>query len=227
MDHTVGDGGGEVLVREDTGPAGREAQDHRGAGRQGTTERNVRYLKDAAGRLLCPAMASAQAPVKTSPEKRKHRTARQMLGPNNLFVLAEDVVHYLVALLLLGLAAMVLWNTLASLLKDHPFSTRVIDGINGVLFVVIVMELLHTVLAHFERAGFQLKPFLIIGIISAVRHILTIGARLTLAGDLTGDAFSHAQIELGVNSGVVLGLIVGLLLVNVGERMQPETDCDD
>ena len=152
---------------------------------------------------------------------------REMLKPANLFVLAEDAVHYAVALLLIGLAAMVLWNTVGALLKDNPFATRVIDGINGVLFVVIVMELLHTVLTHFDRAGFQLKPFLIIGIISAVRHILTIGARLTLAGELTGVAFQHAQVELGVNSGVVLGLIIGLLLVNLAERIGPAVSEDD
>ena len=36
-----------------------------------------------------------------------------------------------------------------------------------ILFVIIVMEILRTVVAHFDDAGLQLKPFLIIGIISA------------------------------------------------------------
>jgi len=52
-----------------------------------------------------------------------------------------------------------------------------------------------------------------------VRHILTIGARLTLAGDVSGNTFSQSQIELGVETGVVLGLVVGLLLVRMGDRM--------
>jgi uncharacterized membrane protein (DUF373 family) len=82
-----------------------------------------------------------------------------------------------------------------------------------VLFVIILMELLRTVLAHFEGGGLQLQPFLIIGIISAVRHILTIGARLTLSGEGSETAFQHSQVELGVEAGVVLALAVGLVLI--------------
>ncbi len=137
-----------------------------------------------------------------------------------LLRLSEDLAHYAVAILLLTLGVIVLYHTAVALLSaDSAFSTRVISGIDGVLFVIIVIELMQTVMAHFEHTGFQLKPFLIIGIISAVRHILTIGARLTLAGDVSGSSFSQSQIELGVESGVVLALVVGLLLVRVGDRM--------
>ncbi len=45
-----------------------------------------------------------------------------------------------------------------------------------------------------------------------------LGARLTLAGDVPGDAFTRYQIELGVKTGVVLGLAIGFLLVRVGDR---------
>jgi uncharacterized membrane protein (DUF373 family) len=139
-------------------------------------------------------------------------------GLRFLLRVAEDMVHLAVALLLLGLAIGVLYHTTVGLVQSgSTFSARVIDGIDGVLFVVIMIELMQTILAHFEHTGFQLKPFLIIGIISAVRHILTIGARLTLAGNVSGSAFRQYQIELGVETGVVLGLAVGLLLVRIGD----------
>ncbi len=51
---------------------------------------------------------------------------------------------------------------------------------------------------------------------------MTIGARLTLAGDVTGDAFDRSQIELGVETGVVLGLTIGLLLVRIGDRREAD-----
>jgi uncharacterized membrane protein (DUF373 family) len=133
-----------------------------------------------------------------------------------LLGLCEDLIHYAVAFLLLALAVLVLAHTATLMVEGGAtFSGQVIDGINGVLFVIIVAELIQTVMAHFEHSGFQLKPFLIIGIISAIRHILTIGARLTLGGDLAGDVFRRSQIELGVETGVVLGLAVGLLLVRI------------
>ena len=88
------------------------------------------------------------------------------------------------------------------------------SGINDVLFVVIVLELLRTVVAHLETEDFQLRSFLIIGIISAVRHILGVGARLTLEAGITDTQFNRAQIELGVSAAVVLALAVSFILIS-------------
>jgi len=126
----------------------------------------------------------------------------------------EDAVHYVIAGLLLAIAVVVLYRTAADFLsRGHQFPVRITAAINGVLFVIIVLELLRTVLAHFETSELQLQPFLIIGVISSVRHILTIGARLTLQGEGTAEGFRHSQIELGVEAGVVLALAVGLILI--------------
>src|SRR6266849_1277899 len=130
--------------------------------------------------------------------------------------LTEDLVHYVVIAALLVLAGLALYKTGSDLVGPHrELANRVIDGLNGVLFVVIVLELMSTVVAHFEHAGFQLQPFLIIGIISGVRHILTLGARPSLAGEVTGTAFRQSQIELGVEGAVVLGLGLALFLVRL------------
>ena len=128
----------------------------------------------------------------------------------------EDLVFYLVIAALLVLAGMALYKTGTDLFGHGvTLANRVINGLNGVLFVVIVLELMTTVVAHFEQAGFQLEPFLIIGIISGVRHILTVGARLSLAERLTGTDFRQSQIELGVEAAVVLGLGIALFLVRL------------
>ena len=136
--------------------------------------------------------------------------------PLQVIDVLEDLVHYAIAAVLIGVAAYVLYRTVADVFeKDVTFATRVTAAVNDILFVIILLELLRTVLSHFESAQLQLEPFLIIGIISAVRHILTIGARLTLVGEGTDDtAFAHSQVELGVESGVVLALALGLLLVS-------------
>jgi len=143
----------------------------------------------------------------------RHRRGR-VSGMLALLELGEDAVHLAVAAVLMVTAVLVLYHYGHDFLTSgDPFTVRVTNVINGLLFVVIVMELLHTVVEHFEFAGFQLKPFLIIGIISAVRHILTVGARESLGAAETGSVFGHAQIELGVNAAVVLALVLGLILV--------------
>jgi uncharacterized membrane protein (DUF373 family) len=130
---------------------------------------------------------------------------------------AEDLVHYAVGVLLVLVAGVVLYHSIADFVtSDAAFAERITGVINGVLFVIIVMEILRTIVAHFDNAGLQLKPFLIIGIISAVRHILTVGAQLSL-GVEGGELFRHVQIELGVNAAVVLALVIGLVLVRRSE----------
>ena len=143
-------------------------------------------------------------------EARRRRSERVLRIVDQL----EDLVHYVIAALLLAIAAVVLYRTGADFVSHgHAFAVRVTAAINGVLFVIIVLELLRTVLAHFETSELQLQPFLIIGVISSVRHILTIGARLTLQGEGTAEGFRRSQIELGVEAAVVLALSIGLILI--------------
>ena len=40
----------------------------------------------------------------------------------------------------------------------QPFGDAVTAVVNGVLFVVIVLEIFRTVLAHLQGGGFQLRP---------------------------------------------------------------------
>jgi uncharacterized membrane protein (DUF373 family) len=132
---------------------------------------------------------------------------------------AEDLMHFAVALVLVVVAGYVLVHTIGDFSKaDATFAERVTSAINGVLFVIIVMEILRTVTAHLEHEGFQLTPFLIIGIISAVRHILIVGAQQSLGVESGDSAFTRAQVELGVNAGVALSLVVGLVLVHWSQR---------
>ena len=132
--------------------------------------------------------------------------------------IAEDLIHYAVALVLVAVAAIVLYRTARDLLttKDS-FAVAATSAVNGVLFAIIVLEVMRTVVAHFETGGLQLQSFLIIGIISAVREILTVGARLSLVGahgrGPTGSDVSNALLELGVNAGVVVGLALSLVLI--------------
>ena len=150
----------------------------------------------------------------------RHR-GRHVIG---VIQVAEDMVHYVVALVLVGVAVVVLVRSVIDAFGDHEsFPERVTSVINSILFVIIVMEILRTVVAHFDDAGLQLKPFLIIGIISAIRHILTVGAQVSLGGAHDAEHFRQTQIELGVNAAVVIALVLGLVLVWRAERSTADT----
>ena len=129
--------------------------------------------------------------------------------------IGEDLIHYAVAVVLLAVAVIVLYHTAYDLaVSKQAFAEAATTAVNGVLFAIIVLEVMRTVIAHFETGGLQLQPFLIIGIISAVREILTVGARLTLQHLEPANRVLHdALLELGVNAAVVVGLALALVLI--------------
>ena len=164
-------------------------------------------------------MPASPSRSRTEPPDLARETPRWLL---TALTFTEDIVYLGVALVLVGVAGAALYNTVHDLLASQSnFAQTVTAGVNGVLFVVIVLEIFRTVLAHLEGGGFQLRPFLIIGIISAVRHILLVGA---LSASNGNSEFNHAQIELGVNAGVALVLVIALVLLHRGGAT---SDLDD
>lgn len=149
-----------------------------------------------------------------SVRKTERAEAPHWIGP---LLMAEDVLQYLVALALVAVAGVVLAHAATEAFRTgRRFSEEIPTVINTVLFVVIVLELFGTVVSHFRSGGFQLRPFLIIGIISGVRHILTVGAQSTFGGSTlqSNTEFNHTMIEFGVNVAIVVGLVVALILIH-------------
>ena len=95
--------------------------------------------------------------------------------------------------------------------RGEQLAVTITRAVNSTLFIVVVLELVRTIVARLEGGGFQLQPSLVIGIISATRDILTVGAELSLVGEQT--PLVRTMTELGVNAGVVVALFIALVLV--------------
>ena len=80
------------------------------------------------------------------------------------------------------------------------------------------MEILRTVISRFTDGVYQLDKFLIIGVIAAVRHILTVGASLTLQTGKSDEAFERAIYELGLNAIIVVALVFAIFLSKAAHR---------
>ena len=95
----------------------------------------------------------------------------------------------------------------------------IIQFVSDLLLVLIIMEVLGTVLHYLKAHATSLRPFLFIGIVSATRSILSIGARLSIAGGNVEPAeFTRAMIELGVSALVVLAL--GFTIKLLGKQLE-------
>jgi uncharacterized membrane protein (DUF373 family) len=136
----------------------------------------------------------------------------------SVLTMANIIMHYAVAVVLLAVAAVVLWHTGYDLATTkQPFVSATTSAVDGALFTIIILEVMRTVVAHLESGGVEFQPFLIIGAISAVRSILAVGARLSLQGTQQpppSTGYVHtALLELGVNAAVVVALALALVLV--------------
>ncbi len=101
-----------------------------------------------------------------------------------------------------------------SMTAQEIVASAIIQLISDLLLVLIIMEVLGTVTHYLKAHATSLHPFLFIGIISATRGILSIGARLSVEGTaVQPQEFTRAMIELGVNAAVILALGITLKLL--------------
>ena len=128
-------------------------------------------------------------------------------------------LEYAIIVSLLVVAVAVLGRTLYTFFQQWGnFPQDVVAAIDGVLVVVILVDIAHTVLAHLRSSAFPVRPFLVIGILAGVRDILSASARLTFGNSLQGGDFNHALISLAVGVGVVVMLSASLVLLRFSQR---------
>ncbi len=139
-----------------------------------------------------------------------------------------DLVQYGVATVLLVLAADVLVRSFIDFFTSPSsgYTQALISAVDGVLVVIILVDIMRTVLTHLEGWGFPFRPFLVIGIIAAVRDILAVSTRLTFsAGSQPAGTptITQSLFELGTNAGVILVLALALFFTR-GQNVDAETD---
>ena len=105
-------------------------------------------------------------------------------------------------------------------LTPPVLAVAIIQLVSDLLLVLIIMEVLGTVTHYLREHATSLRPFLFIGIVSATRGILSIGARLSVesVSGLKQQDFNNAMIELGVNGAVILAL--GITIKLLGKHVQ-------
>jgi len=147
----------------------------------------------------------------------------KLLVPSHWVERIEEVFHIVLGVFLLAIAAVALYFSVVRVFETAPFfPDGMIQAINDILFIIIILEILRTVVARYTDGVFQLQNFLIIGVIAAVRHILTVGASMTLAAGKTQAEFDRAVIELGVSAGIVVALVFAIFLSKASSSFQPK-----
>jgi len=140
--------------------------------------------------------------------------------PTRLAEGMEEIFHIILGIFLFGIAVAALYFSVVRVFTTEPFFPNgMIQAINDILFIVIILEIIRTVIARYTDGVFQLQNFLIIGIIAAVRHILTVGASMTLGAEKPQQSFERAVIELGISSAIVVALVFAIFLSKAADSI--------
>src|SRR5689334_2636544 len=124
----------------------------------------------------------------------------------------ERIVLSLIAFVLVLLALLLLVSSVVAMIQS-ALSGNIRDGaidiLDGVLLVMMTMEIVYTVTLSLQSHKLVAEPFLIIGIIAAIRRTLVITAEST---KLENDPaiFQSTLIELAL-----LAFIVGVMAVSI------------
>lgn len=152
-------------------------------------------------------------------EKKENLDVETSIIPVKLVDLVEDLFHAVLAISLFVIGVGAFFFSVKRLFETAPFFPNgMIQGVNDILFIVIILEILRTVISRFTDGVFQLDKFLIIGVIAAVRHILTVGAALTLESTKSDEAFRRSMYEMGLNAGIVVALVFAPYLSKAAHR---------
>jgi uncharacterized membrane protein (DUF373 family) len=146
-------------------------------------------------------------------------------GGDSLIYAIVGVCFFVGSLFALGYSFWHFYLSIMAVLRPPPrppanfdppslIGQAIIQFISDLLLVLIIMEVLGTVTHYLKERATSLRPFLFIGIISATRGILSIGARLSVEGSkVSYDEFRNAMIELAVNGAVILALGITIKLL--------------
>jgi uncharacterized membrane protein (DUF373 family) len=140
---------------------------------------------------------------------------RMFLRVEHLLYLAMGILLSLTSVLALAGAAVTLWHGLG----EWSATETVFIVIDRLLFVLMLIEILHTVRVSVESGSLNCEPFLVVGLIASIRRILVItleSSKMTQGENWSENSdhvFQTSMIELGVLAVLILVMVASIVLL--------------
>jgi phosphate starvation-inducible membrane PsiE len=175
--------------------------------------------------MVWPRIGDVDTPVGV----RMERDAKAEQGVTRLAESADRVFHqveivaYILLGLLLAVAAVVGMGGTAMLLlhslQANAAGDTLVIAIDRLLFVLMVIEILHTVRVSFRSGTLVTEPFLVVGLIASIRRVLVITLESSQAnqyGKWTSESqelLHSTMLELLVLGGLILVMVLSIYLL--------------
>jgi hypothetical protein len=148
-------------------------------------------------------------PSKETTQPNRELTARA-------FTAVEDIVYVGLGVLLAGSSIALLVSSGISFVQNllaRSLTPNIVPLLDRLLLILLVVELLYTVQVSFREHGLIPEPFLLVGLIAAIRRVLVLTAEFAQVRDQTEIVFQHLIIELAVLTFLIVALVVSLVLL--------------
>lgn len=148
--------------------------------------------------------------------KAKETPQHQRVWVARSFTAVEDIVYLGLGVLLAGSSIALLVSGMISFVQNlmaRSLTTNVVPLLDRILLILLVVELLYTVQVSFREHGLIPEPFLLVGLIAAIRRILVLTAEFADLRDKPETEFQHLIIELAVLTFMIVALVVSLVLL--------------
>jgi hypothetical protein len=143
--------------------------------------------------------------------------------------IALGILLSVTALLVLGSTALLLWEGI----RDWSGTRAIFLIVDRLMFVLMLVEILHTVRGSVRTGALTPEPFLIVGLIASIRNVLVItlkssGVTSEGQGSIEGEVlFRSSIVELGFLGALILIFVVSIYLLRRGrEANAPQADQD-
>ena len=149
-----------------------------------------------------------------------------------LVYVALGILLSLTALVALGSAALLLWEAM----RDWSGTSAIFLIVDRLMFVLMLIEILHTVRGSVRSGELTPEPFLIVGLIASIRNVLVITLKssgATSEGHVSVEGemlFRSSIVELAVLGALILIFVVSIYLLRRGQPLAtanaPQADQD-
>jgi uncharacterized membrane protein (DUF373 family) len=132
------------------------------------------------------------------------------------FVRIEDIVYVGLGVILAGGALFLLFNVMlhfVDVVRSSDTREKIVQLLDQILLIMMIVEILSTVQVSFREHTLKPEPFLIVGLIAAIRRILILTAEFSSPSEFAQEAFRNAMFELGLLTLLILAFGISLYLL--------------
>ena len=157
--------------------------------------------------------------------KAEEKETRQWVARG--FTLVEDIVYVGLGLLLAGSSIVLLAGgviTFGQHLIAGTLAGNIVALLDRILLILLVVELMYTVQVSFREHALIPEPFLLVGLIAAIRRVLVLTAEFAELRGQSDAVFKYFIVELGVLTVLIMTLVVSLFILRKrgGEKVTAE-----